>query len=407
MATPLNFPPELHDLVIDHMHDQKQALGTFGLVSKSWLCSSRHHLFASVALRDGNWKLFVQLLDSPLATFPQSIESLTISVSDFDAMEPGASFNELFPLLRGVPALRSLLPEDVLREFPRLRRLRLENVYWAGVTDTTTNHVLAAFPNIKELDLHLVTFPTPRHMTVIVSRFSQLQKVSMNPQFLWDGPAFNTSDYPQMPYTLQHLRLRLGLSVSTRSTFTEVAHWFHAGDGPPAIRALELGILDAQSLPSVGNLLRALGPELHDLDLKLMYHVTADDIKTHIDLSQNPNVHRLTIHLSLRRFQVAPNSLHAPWALLAMLHSPISTLTIVLSIDFLELIDNLDWAHLNNALGTSPQLAKLRRLHFMVHCGSVMDGIVDAIRTRVQEYDARGIVEVSLLQTSRVFTHGI
>jgi hypothetical protein len=109
--------------------------------------------------------------------------------------------------------------------------------------------------------------------------------------------------------------------------------------------------------------------------------------------------------LSLRRFQPAAAALHAPWALLATPHSTISTLTLVLSINFPELLDNLDWAHLNNALKTYPQFAELRRLHFIVHCPSDMDAMEGAIRARVQEYNVRGIVEVSLLQTSRVFTY--
>jgi len=262
---------------------------------------------------------------------------------------------------------------------------------------------VAMFAEIRELDLHQVAFDTPRDMAALVSRFLHLQTASMSPLFLRDGSEFQVSQYPGIPRHLERLRLRLG--VSTPGPFHEVAHWFHAEEGPPAIRVLELGILDAQSLPSVGDLLCALGPELHDLDLKLMYHVTADDIRTHIDLSRNINIHSLTIHLSLRRFQRAA-SLHAPWALLSVLHSSVSTLTLVLSIDLLELIDNLDWAYLNNALKTYPQFASLRRLHFIVHCFSVMDAVEGAIRARVPEYDERGIVGVSLLHTSRVFTHG-
>jgi hypothetical protein len=98
--------------------------------------------------------------------------------------------------------------------------------------------------------------------------------------------------------------------------------------------------------------------------------------------------------LSLRRFQ--PTT--------AAPHSTISTLTLVLSINFPELLDNLNWAYLNNALETYPQFAELRRLHFIVHCPSDMDAMEGAIRARAQD-NARGIVEVSLLQTSRVFTY--
>jgi hypothetical protein len=87
-------------------------------------------------------------------------------------------------------------------------------------------------------------------------------------------------------------------------------------------------------------------------------------------------------------------------------HSLISTLTLVLSIDTLDLVDNLDWAFLNTALGY-PQFAALGRLCFIVHCfSSVIDTntMEEAIRARVQTHV--GIVEVSLVHTSRVFTHG-
>lgn len=115
-------------------------------------------------------------------------------------------------------------------------------------------------------------------MFVLVSRFSNIQKVSLNAVFLRDASEFAPSDFPHMPRHLEHLRMRLGFyrSTPTQLLFAAVTHWFHAGEvGPPAIRALELGFLDAQSIPSVGNLLRSMGPNLRDLDLRLMYHVNA------------------------------------------------------------------------------------------------------------------------------------
>ncbi|KAF8216888.1 hypothetical protein K438DRAFT_1797991 [Mycena galopus ATCC 62051] len=383
MTTSQNFPPELHDVIIDHLHDQKRVLGTCGLVNKSWLRSSRHHLFGSVTLRDDSWKDFLQLLESPLATFPQSIEALTVSLSDDDE-ETAISFHDLVSQLRGLPTA--------------LRRLRLENVL---VTETTAASLGTMFPDVRELDLYQVGFDTPWHMATLVSRFLRLRTASVYPVFLKDGD-LQVSHYPEIPRNLERLRLRLG--VSAPGPFPEVARWFDAGETPPAIRVLEIGILDAASLHSVGNLLRVLGPELHDLNLKLMYHVTSDDVRTHLDLSRNANIHSLTIHLSLRRFQRA-SSVHAPWALLSVPRSPISTLTLVLSIDVVDLIDNLDWALLNTALKTYPQFTSLRRLNFIVHCFSAMDNMDKAIRERVPEYDERGIVDVSMLHTSRIFTH--
>ncbi|KAJ7607279.1 hypothetical protein DFH06DRAFT_1066711 [Mycena polygramma] len=393
-----DFPPELHDLVIDHMHRDKGALANCGLVSKSWLRSSRHHLFDSVALRNRNWKAFLQLLGSPLATFPGSVKSLTISVSDYATMEPSASFNRLIHELRGSNASKD--PPRVLSD---LNLLRLDGIHWSDVTQTTTLALVELCPYIRELDLRLVTFDTPYQMAALVSHFPRTQKLSMSPFFsLYESPL----QYPDIPRSIQHIRLRL--DGTTRGRFNQIAHWIHAGDGPPSIRALEIGIVDVESLASFAGLLRALGPVLQDLDLGVMYHVTADDIRARMDLSKNLNLRSLTIHISLRRFQRAP-SLHAPWGILAAAHSSsIDTLTIVLSIDVPELLANLDWAHLTNALKTYPQFAAMRRLHFMVHCFTAMvtDDTEGAIRARVPEFDERGIVEVSLLHTSRVFTHG-
>ncbi|KAJ6456782.1 hypothetical protein C8R47DRAFT_186349 [Mycena vitilis] len=393
-----DFPPELHDLVIDHMHREKGSLANCGLVSKSWLRSSRHHLFDSVVLRNRNWEAFLLLLGSPLVTFTASVKSLTISVSNY-TIEHSASFNRLIHELRG-----STASEDAPPGLSNLNVLRLDGIHWSDVTQTTTLALVQLSPYIRELDLRLVAFDTPYQMAALVSHFPCIQKLSMSPFFsLYESPL----QYPDIPRSISHIRLRL--DGTTRGRFNQIAQWIHARDGAPSIRALEIGIVDVESLASVAGLLRALGPALQDLDLGVMYHVTADDIRARLDLSRNVNLRFLTIHISLRRFQRAP-SLHAPWGILAAAHSSsIDTLTIVLSIDVPELLVNLDWAHLTSALDTYPQFATLRRLHFMVHSFAAMstEDTEGAIRARVPEFDERGIVQVSLLHTSRVFTHGI
>ncbi|KAJ7364418.1 hypothetical protein DFH08DRAFT_1073146 [Mycena albidolilacea] len=109
----------------------------------------------------------------------------------------------------------------------------------------------------------------------------------------------------------------------------------------PVIGALELSFLDAQSLSSVGNLLRALCPDLKDLDLRLKYYINAASI-----------------------------------------------------------------SHLNHVLAAYPHLAWLRRLRFTV-AGTATEGdaIEDVIRSRLQLWDNKGIVEVEELRTERVLTH--
>ena len=51
MSCPL--PPEILDLIVDHLHNERAALKTCCLVSKSWVPRTRKHLFAHLIFGDG------------------------------------------------------------------------------------------------------------------------------------------------------------------------------------------------------------------------------------------------------------------------------------------------------------------------------------------------------------------
>ncbi|KAJ7457785.1 hypothetical protein FB451DRAFT_588765 [Mycena latifolia] len=387
MAAAPDFPAELHDLIVDHLHEQRQALGVCGLVCKVWLRSSRHHLFESVTLHDHNWEGFLRLSDSSLATFTQSIQSLSIS-RGLDDQDRGTAFSEMIIRLPILPALK---------------HLRLSYVDWTGVSDTTVDAVLRVFGHITRLDIHLISFGTPHQMAGFVSRFSHLEEISLYPGFLHGNAAAQPHlRAPSVPRNLRTVRFRAAPHSGDASSFIS---WLQADGHPPAIRSLELGMLAATALPSLGDLIRTLGTELRDLNLAPMYHVTAADVAAHIDLTWNTRLAHLTLHLSLRRFQASAGAAHAPWALLAALRAPVTTLTIVLRLDTIDVLDNLDWGFLNATLQTLPALAGLQRLHFMVHCSSgAMDDIEGALWSRLAGDTTRKIVDISVLHTARVFT---
>lgn len=56
------FPGEITDMIIDHLHSSKQALGIMGLVHSSWLKRTRFQLFAHIELTGNNVVGFFQLL---------------------------------------------------------------------------------------------------------------------------------------------------------------------------------------------------------------------------------------------------------------------------------------------------------------------------------------------------------
>jgi hypothetical protein len=79
--------------------------------------------------------------------------------------------------------------------------------------------------------------------------------------------------YPAAPPALELIHIHFG--PSSDDPFRHIAVWVGAAQKLCAIRSLEMGILQRQSLPSVCNLVRTLGPELHALSLNFIYHVTA------------------------------------------------------------------------------------------------------------------------------------
>lgn len=49
-ASPPDLPTEIHDIIIDHLHDDRHALAACALVCKAWLDTSRHHLFGETKI---------------------------------------------------------------------------------------------------------------------------------------------------------------------------------------------------------------------------------------------------------------------------------------------------------------------------------------------------------------------
>ncbi|KAJ7115034.1 hypothetical protein C8R44DRAFT_881067 [Mycena epipterygia] len=328
MATATDVPLELHDLIIDHLHGQKRDLGTCGLLCKAWLPSSRRHLFASVTLHKNNWPEFFRLLESPLATFTEFINSLEVLQTGHDE-----NFNE------------------VIARLPPIAATSLQ-LSWVCFQDI-------------DIDQH--DFATPYQVALLVSNFPWLEKLSVDTMFL-ENYVVQKVVPPEVPRNLKFVRFRCppGNEPSTAYFLS----WLHAVERPLSIRCLQLNSLGTESL------------------------LPATDINTHIDLSQTTCLQTLTVHLHLNWAHFDIHGAPA-WGVLSCLHAKITTLNIVLAAYDVDMLNKLDWVYLTTALRTHRQLSSLERLHFMVQAALAMDEIEAAIRARLPEHNARGIVEVS------------
>lgn len=166
---------EVVDIIIDFLHDDKPSLRTCSLTCKTFLPSTRYHLFSDITFTSENIESFVTLLESPspssiapvvrhiilgrlfsyqfnramdliqnatrLTFRLRAVKSLRITSLGLTCAHPSIfkAFLSMIANLSGVEelTLRSIQFErfehvlDVAYAFPRLRWLSLESVYWA------------------------------------------------------------------------------------------------------------------------------------------------------------------------------------------------------------------------------------------------------------------------------------
>ena len=166
-----SLPPELLDLVVDHLHDELIALAACCLVSKSWVSRTRRHLFARVEF-DG--RTTIRSIESWMRAFPDpsnspvhhtrslliyGLKSVTTAVTDarawvhsfchlvhldLDAVAPPDTNVSLVQLQRLSPILKSLHLRyrytqpleilDLICSFPLLEDVKV--VYFGGECNT-------------------------------------------------------------------------------------------------------------------------------------------------------------------------------------------------------------------------------------------------------------------------------
>jgi len=146
-------PPETLDLIIDHLHDERAALKTCCIVSKSWVPRTRSHLFACVELNASKshmarWKkTFPDPFNSPACyTSTLCISDLpTPTVTDTDVGIWIRTFCNVVHLELSSVGLTALV---LLYELsPTVRSLRLTH------STTEVFDLICSFPLLEDLEL--------------------------------------------------------------------------------------------------------------------------------------------------------------------------------------------------------------------------------------------------------------
>jgi len=148
-----SFPPEILDLIVDHLHDKPTTLKTCCVVSKSWVPRTRKHLFAHVEFRasESNIEMWTRAFPDPSNSPAHHTRTLSIhGIPVVTATDAGVEswirpFHNVEHLRLEHLDRASLVPFHGLS--PAVRSLRLSH------TAAEVFHLVCSFPLLEDLAL--------------------------------------------------------------------------------------------------------------------------------------------------------------------------------------------------------------------------------------------------------------
>jgi len=136
--------PEIHDMIIDHLHDNRSTLLSTALVSRSWLPTSRYHAFSSFAISPNNRPSIIRVLQSPLSTIATHVKELSI-------------MNVAERLRDGYVWLNAELPKVAVEAMTSVDHLSISVLTWGKIRNAH-GAILALLRMVSKLSLEVVTF---------------------------------------------------------------------------------------------------------------------------------------------------------------------------------------------------------------------------------------------------------
>lgn len=168
IAQRAGFPPELHDLILDYLWDDRESLNACSLVCHAWLPTTRLHLFRTVAFRSAeHFRRLERALAAPapsprIAPFTQYVQCVTLSKPKRHMCSNHGWLPERLPRALGslcnvrtlhlahwdAPDLGDRVVESLIAFFPRLTTLRFDEV---GLAPRHYLRLLRAFPRLANV----------------------------------------------------------------------------------------------------------------------------------------------------------------------------------------------------------------------------------------------------------------
>ena len=182
---PPPLPPEIFDLIIDHLHNEPITLKACYLVSKSWLPRSRTHIFAHVEFDPAG-----SPIESWMKAFPDPLSSPAHYTHSLCIRDPGV-----------VPTGA----RTWVRSFRHVRELSVRTFGWKEPRGISPVHLNGLSPTLTSL--HLTSFGTSISEIIgLICSFPLLEDLSLYSTFETDDDGWTPP--PTSPKFAGSLRLR-------------------------------------------------------------------------------------------------------------------------------------------------------------------------------------------------------
>ncbi|KAF8893470.1 hypothetical protein BD779DRAFT_1506435 [Infundibulicybe gibba] len=317
-------PFDLLDNILEQFDERNQAgrvpLANCSLVCKAWLPLCRSRLFRSLYFRPFSFPQNREFFKSPLTSF---VRKITLTSTFYQSQSEG---------------VENMIANLVV--FRNLRCLRINRLNCVSVQDNTISLMASSLTSLKRLEISDVVFRTVSQLRHLISSVSTLQELSLypytTPQVESASSASGTqSDAP--PVTIHVLEFSGRASGSFTWIYTQWRPHFHDLD-------LQLGFVSSSNLQHIGELLRFVGTELHQLQIGFLNGVSLSHIRTNLQLCFNPNIRVFSLHIRMNNF-----SLDASMKMLSLMPASLEILNVTLAYLIVkEQLDRIDWPSLDN-----------------------------------------------------------
>lgn len=246
-----NLLPEIIDMVIDHLHDDRASLRACASVSRNWLPACRFHLFRTLTVNDVEGDACFKDLSSFLHGHPQ----IPPFVRELYVMgTPGST-----------PSIALLGLGTLIAGLPNVHTLKLHNIKWHHLSNSADG--LPFTQGLKRLHISSTKiFGGTRPIFDIIALFPALEGFSMDYVYV-PSEEMHLRDLPEMDLPDRKLKK---VSMHASHLMPQFLSYIQITSSSRTLETLSISS-PLSEVERVGDFLHDVGPRLRHLHLRFTF----------------------------------------------------------------------------------------------------------------------------------------